>query len=63
MTIVAEGVEQVYELQMLVEMGCNEIQGFLIGRPSPIAKLQMKIPDAVLEVLCAGRNETVAISA
>jgi ammonium transporter, Amt family len=63
MTIVAEGVEQVDELQMLVEMGCDEIQGFLIGRPASIINLQLKTPDSVLEVLYEGRNNTVAVSA
>jgi diguanylate cyclase (GGDEF)-like protein len=35
---VAEGVEQEFELDALREMGCDVIQGYLLGRPMPAAK-------------------------
>ncbi|MBL8289439.1 MAG: EAL domain-containing protein [Rubrivivax sp.] len=35
MTTVAEGVETAAQLQALGEMGCDEVQGYLIGRPLP----------------------------
>ncbi|WP_072392591.1 EAL domain-containing protein [Hyphomicrobium sp. CS1GBMeth3] len=35
--VVAEGVETAAQLKQLQEQGCNEIQGFLIGKPMPIA--------------------------
>ena len=31
--VVAEGIEHLHELQMLREMGCPTVQGFLTGRP------------------------------
>jgi diguanylate cyclase len=31
--IVAEGVEQPQQLQWLREIGCNEVQGYLVSRP------------------------------
>jgi len=31
--VVAEGVEARAQLDTLREMGCNQVQGFLIGRP------------------------------
>ena len=34
--VTAEGVETREQLQFLSEESCNEIQGYLIGRPSPI---------------------------
>ncbi|MBV8699966.1 MAG: EAL domain-containing protein, partial [Bradyrhizobium sp.] len=34
--VLAEGVETSEQLAALVKEGCNEIQGFLIGRPKPI---------------------------
>jgi len=35
MTTVAEGVETQAQLEALREMGCDEVQGYLIGRPHP----------------------------
>ncbi len=34
--VVAEGVETEFQLGMLREAGCEEVQGWLIGRPAPI---------------------------
>jgi diguanylate cyclase (GGDEF)-like protein len=34
-TVVAEGVETLNELRAVVAMGCDEAQGFLLGRPRP----------------------------
>ena len=34
--IVAEGVENAAQLAFLTREACNEVQGFLIGRPEPI---------------------------
>jgi EAL domain-containing protein (putative c-di-GMP-specific phosphodiesterase class I) len=33
MRVLAEGVENMAQLQMLDSLGCDEVQGFLIGRP------------------------------
>jgi diguanylate cyclase (GGDEF)-like protein len=38
--VIAEGVETVAQLSFLASEGCAEIQGFLIGRPQPIAHYQ-----------------------
>ena len=35
--VVAEGVETVEQLNFLADEHCNEIQGYLVGRPGPIA--------------------------
>ena len=36
-TVVAEGVERQETLTMLAAMGCDRVQGYLIGRPMPFA--------------------------
>ena len=39
LTIVAEGVETEEQLNWLRARGCDEIQGFLLGRPQPFEQL------------------------
>jgi len=39
LTVVAEGVETREELCLLTELGCDEVQGFLLARPMPRAAL------------------------
>ncbi len=40
--VVAEGVETESELRAVVEMGCDEAQGFFLGRPSPAQHLTIE---------------------
>ncbi len=37
--VVAEGVETTLQLNMLKQMGCDEIQGYLVSRPVPADKI------------------------
>ncbi len=37
--LVAEGVETGYQLETLKALGCNEMQGYLIGAPMPAAEM------------------------
>jgi EAL domain-containing protein (putative c-di-GMP-specific phosphodiesterase class I) len=39
MTTVAEGVEELEEWQVLRELGCQVVQGFLVAKPMPIAAI------------------------
>ena len=51
MTIVAEGVEDIEKLLFLTRNGCDEIQGFLIGRPKPLELLRTEVPHVVSTAL------------
>ena len=40
LTVLAEGVETAAELSFLAGEGCDEVQGYLISRPLPVASLE-----------------------
>jgi diguanylate cyclase len=37
--VLAEGIETQDQLDLLAGEGCDEVQGFLLGRPVPLAQL------------------------
>ncbi|MEU0877130.1 EAL domain-containing protein [Lentzea sp. NPDC005914] len=39
LTVIAEGVEHGEQLEILRSLGCDQAQGFLLGRPVPLAEL------------------------
>lgn len=43
LTVVAEGVETHEQLARLCRLGCDEIQGFLISRPVPLAEFKQQL--------------------
>jgi diguanylate cyclase (GGDEF)-like protein len=45
MQVVAEGVEKLEQLQLLRELRCDEVQGFLFATPQPVEKLWKTIRD------------------
>jgi diguanylate cyclase (GGDEF)-like protein/PAS domain S-box-containing protein len=42
--VIAEGVENRHQLQVLRDLGCNEAQGFLLGRPAPAEDTEPAYP-------------------
>lgn len=53
MNIVAEGVETLEALAILVECGCDEIQGYLVGAAQPMSSLLIEPPAEVRQMLNA----------
>ena len=39
LTVVAEGVEIEAQREFLVQHGCDELQGYLLGRPGPVVPI------------------------
>jgi EAL domain-containing protein (putative c-di-GMP-specific phosphodiesterase class I) len=46
LTVVAEGVEELAQLQELAALGCDKAQGFLVSRPLSIDALERFLRDA-----------------
>ncbi|MBC7698715.1 MAG: EAL domain-containing protein [Bacteroidia bacterium] len=40
LAVIAEGVETNEQRQLLIEIGCTNFQGYLFGKPAPMAQLQ-----------------------
>ncbi|MCU1716450.1 putative bifunctional diguanylate cyclase/phosphodiesterase [Pseudomonas sp. 5P_3.1_Bac2] len=53
--VVAEGVEDLAQLQVLQEQGCDQVQGYLFSKPRPLSHICADYPPhcAVLERVCA----------
>lgn len=46
-TTVAEGVERQRQLDILCDMGCNEVQGYLLSRPLPVDEFRRKLTASI----------------
>jgi len=59
--VVAEGVENHAQLEALRRLGCDSVQGFLLGRPQPAADIPALLHTAPAKAGAA--RESTAISA
>ncbi|AUX69566.1 GGDEF-domain containing protein [Porphyrobacter sp. HT-58-2] len=59
MSVIAEGVEHEAQASVLRDLGCQEMQGFLFGRPESLAKLKSLLKDAGNEQQRARRVQPV----
>jgi len=41
--VIAEGVESAAQLDILRRLGCDEVQGYLLGRPASVGQLQSRL--------------------
>ena len=46
MKTVAEGVETEDQLRLLVDLGCDELQGYLLARPAPVTQMKAMVAQA-----------------
>ncbi len=53
LSVTAEGVENESQLKLLSELGCHEVQGYLISRPLTL--------DALIEYLTVDQNHINAL--
>jgi diguanylate cyclase (GGDEF)-like protein len=53
LTVTAEGVERGTQLEALAELGCDFVQGFLLGRPVPVADFELDGSAAAVRALSA----------
>ena len=47
-TVIVEGVETTEQLELLRGLDCDEVQGYLLGRPSPLT-LSVERPETPVE--------------
>ena len=57
--VVAEGVETEPQAELLKHEGCDELQGFLLGRPMPPEKLEQRLRELGQRAAAAERARTL----
>jgi EAL domain-containing protein (putative c-di-GMP-specific phosphodiesterase class I) len=58
--VIAEGVEQTAQRDALLRLGCRRFQGYLFGRPMPLAALESLLSSAPDPDSCGSSGRTGA---
>jgi EAL domain-containing protein (putative c-di-GMP-specific phosphodiesterase class I) len=51
--VIVEGIETPYQLEILRNLRCDEVQGFLLGRPAPLTRHDERPKEIAAEQLIA----------
>jgi len=62
MRVVAEGVEALAEAAILTDIGCDELQGYLLGRPVPVDAIGASSAEDIAAIVDAARRMRSAAS-
>ncbi len=54
--IVAEGVEYEEQLELLQQLECDQLQGYLFSKPQPISEFEKLLTDKIIPVQTTGRS-------
>lgn len=57
--VITEGVENMEQVELLKDLGCNRAQGFLYGRPLPKEKFEKMLEQKYIEINCGTVQEPV----
>jgi diguanylate cyclase (GGDEF)-like protein len=60
LTVTAEGVERPEQLAALAELGCDSVQGFLLGEPVPVADFDADAAEESARALCLPARDRAA---
>jgi len=57
--VIVEGVETMEQMEILKGIGCNEVQGFLLGRPRALPQFD----ETRVDYIAAERSEPIELPA
>ncbi len=63
MRVVAEGVETIDQALFLARSGCDELQGYLLGKPVALGEIARTVPESVATVLTGSGGLTAETTA
>jgi Amt family ammonium transporter len=62
MTLVAEGVETIEAARFLTQIGCHELQGYLLGKPAAVESRATSVDANTAEVILSAASAASTFS-